>query len=499
MAQAPYLRNLTTNEPIPFPAFDELREIYHENRGAGIFAVNNPIPAQTGQLDDVPHLAPEIAATLYTWGRDHGLDLSLGVLTPDGDHRRILFTPRADGAIWIWNPGNRWEGVSPAPPPPSTGDGGDGARNDNPPGPPGPPRPVQPGSSGAPSAPNLQLLPVQPIPPPSAAAYPPFAAAFDASFPGGAAQIPNNARMGQCGLLSILDSLRGQLGQNPTTAAGAPIFLPTYNALLQRYRTMRTNGAFQAINQLINAQANQDPNAGPFQVEEIAMVLRDWGLQHGLLLDLGAALPNGQHYVVQQPVPGTQTIWIYNPGATWRGVEPDPRFGQAQYDLRFPNGHWTRNQQDIALDQRSIVVIRAGMYTQFPARDIPGGEPPSIRDVLLAHQRWQANGRDPAAAAASNNPATFTPSALGPVTPEELAGTLFTWARTVGMSLNLGVITEGGATAPYIIHSGMANPRTLWVASADNNWEPVGAFRRPATPVGSDESLPDYESSDDEH
>ncbi|XXG99954.1 hypothetical protein Hte_006295 [Hypoxylon texense] len=469
-AQAPSLTNPTTGERISPPTLDDLRRIW---RGGG----------QNRTFGELPYLTFELADTLRLWGRENGLTVNLGYLAQNGDHQRLHAGGQSDRIFWIWDDdGHHWEGVAPVRPRQSGSNG------------------AQTGVSRLPSAPDVptpsvpNLVSPLRIAPPAPGSHPRFVAAYNADFPGGAVQISNSAQVGQCGLLSIQDSLRAQLGPNPTTPAGAPIQLPTYNDLLQRYRALRAGGAFQALNQQINAQANQDPDAGPFQAEEIAMVLRDWGYQYGLLLDLGAALPNGRHYVVPQVVPGTQTIWVFNPGATWRGVRADPGFAQAEYDNRFPWGHWTRDGgRQVRPDQRGIAALWSGLYSQFrQGAELPGGRLPEESDLNLHFQRWLANGRDPVAGAASNNPPRVRPNA-GPATPEEVAGALFTWARTVGMSLNLGVRTARGAAEPYIIFSGMPNSRTLWVQrSSDNTWVTVGPLGRPPPSVHSGDSLPDY-------
>ncbi|KAI1774204.1 hypothetical protein F4818DRAFT_442364 [Hypoxylon cercidicola] len=479
MAQVQNMTN-SAGRVILYPDYNALFEIYRELRANGRFAYNNSTNAQLGLgQNHGPRLEDEIAITLQEWARREGLVFNLGVIEPYGDHRRLFVLRPPDRVIWIWHGENGWEGVTPALPRPTAG-GGDASAG------PGD------GSGGH----NLQYLPsLSAIPPADVSAPRQGAAAFAASFPGGAVQIPNRVRMGQCGLVALIDSLRAQLGPNPiVTATGAPIVIPTYDDLLQLYRNMRANGVFSSI--LVQApQANEAPNAGPYQPEELAMVLREWGRQYGLLLDLGLLVPNGGHNLVQQTVAGTQTIWIFNPGGTWRGVMSNPDIGHIRYNFRFPYGFVRTGAPQPRYDQMGTEAIRSSIMFQLNRNQIPRGIFPSFNDILMYYQRWIANGRDPVAAGASDNPPSWTPGP-GPTTVDEMAGTLFTWAAAMGLNLDLGVSMANQPTAPYVVFSGRPNTSTIWIYFEDNRWGGMIPSRRPSPPLNSNDSLPDYVSGE---
>lgn len=141
---------------------------------------------------------------------------------------------------------------------------------------------------------------------------------FNNQYPNGWTHIPNNVPQSQCGLRAVIHSLRSQLGPNPTNALGVVVQIPSYQNLYTLYQQIRATGVFTPG----GIADTEGPNEGPQAADRVARTLRDWGGLQQLDITLGILRPNTAPFELPPPpTANTRTIWIYNSGNHWVGVQ----------------------------------------------------------------------------------------------------------------------------------------------------------------------------------
>ncbi|KAI0514975.1 hypothetical protein F5B22DRAFT_211034 [Xylaria bambusicola] len=137
---------------------------------------------------------------------------------------------------------------------------------------------------------------------------------FSSTFPNGCIRIPNVGADDslRCGLYAIADSLRHQLGLNPTINGVSYNLnsLPTPDDLLMIYRQIRATGDLDPF-----FSEEELSETGNFSVDLLSLILSEWGKTVDIELSLGYHLRGVGYFPTMSPYNNPRMIWIYNDNA----------------------------------------------------------------------------------------------------------------------------------------------------------------------------------------